>query len=549
MNAPTDPRISILIHNENSGRAGSFNGDVDLLDHLLRSLQRTLADEPTAFEIIAYDDGSTDDSRDTLRRWSRRTWRDNQPMLKLIEAAHSGVPAVGFNELGRAAAGQVLVWLPGDAVCLTENWASRVCERFDRGARRLGVLGGKQMGADGRIVSYGDWVLHPAGHHHIGAGLDRYAVRYPMEVDYASDGFYCCRKQVFEELGGYDQDLTEGEAVDFGLRARRAGWACMVVPHLEFASMRSLRARRRARPDDTRASAEAREQFRDKWGFDRLAPDLDIVRQRYANTPLLWNSEWFGVAAGVSADREKRPDVRLQFDRGDWGRYATDSDFARMTERRIAMTLDMIRRTGPAETIVQIGCGVGLVTHLLAQRGLNCIGLEALASNIEFAHKQTANQIYPGPRPQFEQMADGRRLPIDDGRADLVLIYDQLETHSNPSALLREAHRVLRPAAAIKATSAKPGGGRLIVIPNRSTLQGADPSDPDRPIETDQHPYLDYQLAGMIEAAGGSDGWTMHVDPRDNVTQSENLIAVAERKHQQAAAPAIAPDRQAAPAA
>jgi glycosyltransferase involved in cell wall biosynthesis len=68
------PRASVIIPNFNNGRASSRDGSRDFLGALLESLERTLAHDPTDLEIVIGDDGSTDDSLETARQWSRRTW-------------------------------------------------------------------------------------------------------------------------------------------------------------------------------------------------------------------------------------------------------------------------------------------------------------------------------------------------------------------------------------------------------------------------------------------------------------------------------------------
>ena len=200
------PRVSILIPNYNNGRQSSVTGQDDLIADLLASLERTVGDDPTPLEIIAYDDGSTDDSLATLRQWSKKSLH-GRPFLQLIEAEHCGVLSKSANLLSRRARGDILVRLDGDVVCLTERWVSKLCAIFDDGAGRLGIVGPKQLGPDGRIIAYGDWVLHPSGYVHIGQDLPRDAVRYPMEVDHVMGCFYCCKKQVFEELDGYDEQI------------------------------------------------------------------------------------------------------------------------------------------------------------------------------------------------------------------------------------------------------------------------------------------------------------------------------------------------------
>jgi len=208
------PRVSILIPNFNNGRASSRSGERDFIRDLLESLDETLRDDPTPFEVLAFDDGSTDDSLDTLRDWAAsRTWPDGRPFLTLTEAPHCGVLAITANKLSRAARGEFLARLDGDIICLTPNWVSRLCAIFDGGPSNLGTIGPKQLNVLGQIHEFGDWLLHPNGYHHNAHGLPRDAVNCAMEVDDTMGCFYCCRKIVFDEIGGYDETFLRGQTV------------------------------------------------------------------------------------------------------------------------------------------------------------------------------------------------------------------------------------------------------------------------------------------------------------------------------------------------
>ena len=171
------PRLSILIPNFNNGVTSSKDGQTDLIGDLLQSLWDTLQDDPTPLEILAFDDGSTDDSLATLRAWSEKTWRNGEPFLTLMEAEHCGVLSITANKLVRASKGELLARLDGDIVIHTPNWAQALCKVFDDGPKDLAVVGPKQLSPDGRVHSMGDFILHPKGYHHLCAGLpDRKSV-------------------------------------------------------------------------------------------------------------------------------------------------------------------------------------------------------------------------------------------------------------------------------------------------------------------------------------------------------------------------------------
>ena len=65
-----------------------------------------------------------------------------------------------------------------------------------------------------------------------------------MPVDHVMGAFYCCRKAVYEDLGGYDEQFLRGQTIDFGLQARLRGWQCLAVPDIEYIHAHTLRGHR-----------------------------------------------------------------------------------------------------------------------------------------------------------------------------------------------------------------------------------------------------------------------------------------------------------------
>jgi SAM-dependent methyltransferase len=81
---------------------------------------------------------------------------------------------------------------------------------------------------------------------------------------------------------------------------------------------------------------------------------------------------------------------------------------------------------------------------LLAQDGIVCSGVDPNRSLIELASQAVSNQAYANTKPQFTTMHDGTVIPLTNESCDTVLLFDCVERHHNPVALLGEAHRVLR---------------------------------------------------------------------------------------------------------
>ena len=496
------PRVSILIPNYNNGIETSKNQQHDLIGQLLDSLRITLADDPTPLEILAFDDGSTDDSLATLRDWSQRTWRGGQAFLQLMGAEHCGVLSITANKLVQASCGDILVRLDGDVQCLTPNWATKLCEIFDHGPPRLGVVGPKQLMSDARIHAFGDFIFHPKGYHHVGQGLERYAITRPMEVDHVMGCFYCCRRTVYDEVDGFDENMLRGQTVDFGVAARLKGWSCIAVPHIEFAHHHGLRESRTTKADTEAGVDQTLAYFREKWGFCRIAPDLNVVREKYAGTPLLWNAAVFGTGVVEEARPWAQP---TNLEETMWGVYASDEVYRNQINLRVQALLQVFQQVRAKPVVAVPHCGVGLIPHLLATQGVRVIASEPNPHEAALARQVTESHTYPGEAPTILDQPNAQALPFEDEAAAVVMLCDIVQRHRNPAALLAESGRILEP------------DGRLMVITRQppKTLPG--------PTDT-EHPYHVPELVGQIKNASGC---VVINDPRPRA-DSHPMIAIAQ---------------------
>lgn len=99
-------------------------------------------------------------------------------------------------------------------------------------------------------------------------------------------------------------------------------------------------------------------------------------------------------------------------------------------------------RLRPGAQAVDVGCGTGIATRLLARRGLCLIGIEP---NAEMRTQAAAEVLPPDlPAPVYrEGKAEATGLP--PAVADLVLAAQAFHWFE-PQAALREFHRLLQPA-------------------------------------------------------------------------------------------------------
>lgn len=455
------PRVSITIPNFNNGKASAKDGTTDLMGDLLASLHATLKDDPTPLEILAFDDGSTDDSLQTLRDWAGKTWRGGEPFLTLTEAEHCGVLSITANKLVKQSQGEIVVRLDGDIVVHTPNWVQKLCAVFDEGPADLGVIGPMQLAPNGTVHAMGDFLLHPKGYHHVAAGMPAAMVTQAIEVDHVMGCFYCFKRKIFDELDGFDEAFLRGQTVDFGMRSRLAGHRCWAVPHIVFTHRHTVRGARRATTADTDKGIDtSRQTFFDKWGFDRIAPDLDVVRQKYAGTPLLWNGNVFGRPSGFGEVPVSAPSAG--FEQSEWVRFNNDEAFRNWVELKVGTALQ-IRREGQADDprpVVVLGCGSGVAVHLLAMQGVAAIGVERDGRHLALAKQVTDQTVqrggYPGSAPQYVQMTQPRQSPLDAESASMVCLFDRMEAHPNPVALVKEADRLSGPSGVVLAISRGP---------------------------------------------------------------------------------------------
>jgi len=96
---------------------------------------------------------------------------------------------------------------------------------------------------------------------------------------------------------------------------------------------------------------------------------------------------------------------------------------------------------GPQSVVVDVGCGTGISSRLLAERGVAVIGIEP---NTEMRRKAESEPAPPGaPGPSYrEGRAEATNLPANI--ADAVLAAQAFHWFE-PEAALREFRRILKP--------------------------------------------------------------------------------------------------------
>lgn len=202
------PPVSVVIPTRNEG-----SNVVDTVAGVLRNTASPM-------EVVVVDDGSEDGSPELLRRLA-----GNDARFRLVEAGGLG-PARSRNRGAREARGRYLVFL--DAHCFTPaGWLEPVLELLESSP---------EVGVAGPAIADTDNVrLRGCGGTWRDERLDMSwltGAEAATEVPFQPAGCQVVRREVFEEVGGYDEGLRRwgSEDMEFCLRVWLFGHSIQVVP-------------------------------------------------------------------------------------------------------------------------------------------------------------------------------------------------------------------------------------------------------------------------------------------------------------------------------
>jgi succinoglycan biosynthesis protein ExoA len=190
-------------------------------DHIEACVSSILRQEAlnVEFEIVVADGMSDDGTREILQRLA-----NEHPSLRLVDNA-ARIPSTGLNAAIRAARGRIIIRMDAHTEYAPDY--VRQC---------IGVL--EETGADnvgGPWVAQGDRYLSRA----IAAafqspfavgGARGHAVEYHGEVDTVYLG--CWRREVFDRIGLFDEQLVRNQDDEFNLRLTRAGGKVWQSPRI-----------------------------------------------------------------------------------------------------------------------------------------------------------------------------------------------------------------------------------------------------------------------------------------------------------------------------
>lgn len=145
------------------------------------------------------------------------------------------------------------------------------------------------------------------------------------------------------------------------------------------------------------------------------------------------------------------PEKMVEKVRGDYNLIAREWDLSRM--RPSQLKLNLINDVKEGETVLDIGCGNGLIAPFFLDRSAFYVGVDIAENLTDIAVERYRDAVKSG-RARFLR-GDATGLPVSDGEFDVAIIFAVL--HHIPSASLRrkfftEIRRVLRPHGRVKIT-------------------------------------------------------------------------------------------------
>ena len=133
-------------------------------------------------------------------------------------------------------------------------------------------------------------------------------------------------------------------------------------------------------------------------------------------------------------------------------------------------------------SVVDLGCGLGGYSKVLADRGFDVRGFDVVPEYVERARELGVRaDVY-----------DGERLPLEDRSVDTVFLLEVIEHLEDPAPLLAEARRVAR-------------GSVLVTTPNCTQDFGRVPVEFSHMLDVDHKQFFtEASLTALLEGVFGS---------------------------------------------
>jgi len=236
--------------------------------HCVESLL-SVTDDPV--ELICVDNGSEDDTLDTLRALQKSLLGTPSRMRIIMNGENAGC-STARNQALRIATGRWLVFLDNDTEIVQRDWLRRLAGTLESDAR-IGIAGPKLVypGTPGRIQFAGGGVTKSGRVVFLGRGELRDTPAFNEQRDAQTLISACMmfRASLVSEIGFLDEAFNPVmfEDIDYCYRARAAGYRTVYVPSVEVVHRESVTTAGTRRLSNTYLIVKHGVLFKKRWAW------------------------------------------------------------------------------------------------------------------------------------------------------------------------------------------------------------------------------------------------------------------------------------------
>jgi GT2 family glycosyltransferase len=210
-------------------------------------------------EIIVVNNGSTDETQNVLSQL--------RELISVINNKENRGFVDACNQGAARAQGKYLVFLNNDTKVLP-GWLKYLLETIESNTA-VGAVGSMFLYPDGSIQEAGSIVWRGGEPHHYGwsaSPADR-RFNFAREVDYCSGASLLIRKNIFDQVGGFDRRFAPAyfEDIDLCFAVRAAGYRVIYQPLSRLIHYEGVTAGRDTSKGIKHFQILNREKFVDKW--------------------------------------------------------------------------------------------------------------------------------------------------------------------------------------------------------------------------------------------------------------------------------------------
>jgi len=189
----------------------------------LRSLLDT--DYPN-YDLVVVDNASTDGSLMEIE-----TYLGSNARITIVENSENLGHAEGCNIGARMTKGQYIVFLDSDIEFEEKNWLWELVKVMEND-KKVGLAQAKiVLSEDKSCLDYVCVAVDALGTWAANYGLEEELLKENIEILAASSGCCIARRDVFDQVGGFDADyFIYDDDTDLSLRARLLGYRVIFVP-------------------------------------------------------------------------------------------------------------------------------------------------------------------------------------------------------------------------------------------------------------------------------------------------------------------------------